>query len=136
MAAITITSVRPTASTGAPDRVIYGATLGVGVPVYKLASDGEHYAADCDASSATKSVKGITITEGVNGGYGYIVSRGTVEFPGASMTEGTTYFLGPTAGQIVEYSDLSSGDDVVRMGTAVSATEFKLSIEDTGATKP
>jgi hypothetical protein len=134
MAALTITAVRPTADTVVTNQpVLYGATLAAGVPVYRNAADSEHLAADCDATEATRDVKGITLTPGVDGGYGYLAYRGSVILVGASMTEGAKYYLGPTAGEIVPFADLGSADYVVEIGTAISATELKLGIDDTGA---
>lgn len=133
MAALSITSVRPTANTVTGRPILYGATVAAGVPVYRLAADGEHYPADCDASAATRDVKGIAITAGVDAGYGYIATGGNIILVGATMTVGAKYYLGPTAGEIVPFADLASADNVVELGTAISATELKIGIDNTGA---
>lgn len=134
MAALTITTVRPTANTEY-ELVNYGATIAAGDALYRH-TDNEHLLADADASALTKVVRGIAITEGVDGGQGLIATGGNIIFVGATMTAGVTYFLGPTAGDVVPYGDLSTGDYVVRLGTAKSATEIILSIEDTGVQVP
>lgn len=134
MAALTITAVRPTENTNF-ELVNYGATIAAGQTLYRH-TDGEHLLADADLSVAAKAVVGISITPGVDGGQGIMATSGNVIFVGATMTAGTTYFAGPTAGQIVPYADLSTGDYVVRIGTAKSATEIILSIEDTGVLVP
>lgn len=134
MAALTITAVRPTADTEF-ELVNYGATIAVGEVLYRH-TDGEHLLADADASALTKAVRGISVTPGVDGGQGIMATGGNIIFVGATMTVGVTYFLGPTAGQVVPYGDLSTGDYVVRLGTAKTATEIILSIEDTGVQVP
>lgn len=133
MAALSITSVRPTANTQSTRPVLYGATLAAGVPVYLLSSDNEHYAADCDLSADTRDVRGITITAGIDGGRGYLATGGSIILVGATMTPGAKYYLGPTAGGIVPFGDLATGDNVVELGTAINATELKVGIDNTGA---
>lgn len=134
MAALSITAVRTTPTT-VLQRVTSGATLAVGVPVYQNASTLKHLAADCNASAATRAVKGITVTPSVDTGSAEIATRGNLILVGASMTVGVKYYLGPTAGEIVPFADLGSGDNVVELGTAITTEEFKLAIDDTGAVK-
>ena len=134
MAALTITAVRPTETTTFSPIVKYGATLAVGVPVYLDPADREHKAADNNASTATRAVVGLTFSPGVDGGSGILVTRGSVVLVGATMTEGAKYYLGATAGEIVPFGDLASGQPVVEIGSAVDATTMKLGIDDIGAT--
>lgn len=134
MAALTVTAVRPTANTEI-SIVNYGETISAGEVLYRAAS-GKHLKADADASALTKAAKGLAMTPGVDNGQGVIATSGNVILVGATMSVGTTYFLGPTAGQIVPFGDLSSNDYVTRLGTAKSATELILSIEDTGVLVP
>lgn len=134
MAALTITAVRPTANSQI--RIVnYGDTISPGQPLYRQA-DGEHSRSDADASALTKAVVGIAMTPGIDGGQGVMVDEGNIILVGATMTVGVTYFAGPSLGEIVPYADLSTGDYVVRIGTAKSATEMILSIEDTGVQVP
>ncbi len=44
------------------------------------------------------------------------------------MTVGVTYYAGPTPGEIIPESDLSTGHYVSRLGTAATATQLNLSI--------
>lgn len=135
MAALTITAVRPTANTEF-ELVNYGATIAPGDALYRNSTDGEYLLADADLSAAAKAASAIAITPGIDGGQGIIATAGNLIFVGATMVVGTTYFLGPTAGDVVPYADLSIGDYVVRLGTARTATEIILSIEDTGVQVP
>lgn len=131
MAALTgITAVRPTSDT-IQERVLYGATISAGQPVYLDTTDAEHKLADCNASATTAKAAGITITPGVDAGYGYIARGGSIVLVGTTMVVGTTYYVGGTPGEIVPESDLTTGDYVTRLGTASAATVLKLSIEAT-----
>lgn len=134
MAALTITAVRPTANTDF-ELVNYGATIAAGDALYRH-TDGEHLLADADLSVAAKAMTGVAVTPGIDGGQGIMATAGNIILVGSTMTVGVTYFLGPTAGEIVPYGDLSTGDYVVRVGTAKTATEMILSIEDTGVQVP
>ena len=132
MAALSgITAVRPTSNT-TTQNVVYGATIAAGVPVYKDTADSEHKATDADSSAATATAKGITITPGIDAGYGLIAIRGSIILVGTTMAVGTTYYAGPTAGEIIPAADLGTGDYVTRLGTAASATQLDLDIEATG----
>lgn len=133
MAALTITAVRPTATSEV--RVVpYGETIVPGDVLYL--GPTKYLKADADASALTKAARSIALTPGIDDGHGAVCESGNVILVGASMTQGVTYFLGPTAGQIVPFADLGSADYVVRIGTAKSATELILSIEDTGVLTP
>lgn len=133
MAALgSITAVRPTSNTQVSS-VVYGATIAAGVPVYSDSADSDqHKATDADDSEATATAKGITITPGVDGGYGLLATRGSIILVGTTMTVGTTYYCGATAGEIVPEGDLGTGDYVTRLGTAATATQLDLDIEATG----
>jgi|GEM_PF-1708671 len=128
-----ITAVRPTTSTGAPERVQWGATVTAGQPVYR-AADSKCSPADADLSLAASEVIGMAMTGGANLDYGYILKTGNVILVGAVMTPGVAYYVGPTVGTIVPAgADLTTGCNVTRLFTSVSATEAKMSIEATGA---
>jgi hypothetical protein len=136
MAALTgITAVRPTANTNA-EKVIYGATVASGVPVYRNTADNEHSPTDANLSAAAAACVGIAITPGVDGGYGYIATSGPIILVGTTMVVGINYYCGPTAGEIIPEGDLAPGDRVTRLGTASTATQLDLSIVATGIAKP
>lgn len=133
MAALSgITAVKPTAGTLIIGPVRYGATIAAGSPVYLDESDSKYKLADANASTATAAVRGIAITSGVDGDYGYLAKGGGVVLVGTTMSVGETYYIGPTAGQITPDADLTTGDRVSQLGTAASATQLDLSIKSTG----
>jgi hypothetical protein len=133
MPAITFTAVRTTEASGIQN-IKYGGTIAAGVPLYQDPADLEYKPAAANAA-ATAGVTHISLTPGVDGGYGVGVKSGNVIFVGATMTTGLSYYLAPATGQIVPEGDVTAGSIVTRLGTAVSATELKLNIEPTGITK-
>lgn len=136
MAALaSITAVRPTSDTAHRGPIQYGATIAAGEPVYIDAANVVQKA-DSNSSGTTAAAKGIAITPGVSGGFGYIATGGSIVLVGTTMAVGETYYVGATAGTIIPDADLTTGDFVTRLGTAASATELKLSIQATGITHP
>lgn len=128
-----ITAVRPTANTTI-EVVPFGATISPGQPLYRDSADNEWKVADANASATTAQARGIAMTPGVDGGYGVVARKGDIILVGTTMAVGETYFVGPTAGEIIPDADLTTGDRVCRLGTASSTTQLKLSIEYTGIT--
>jgi hypothetical protein len=132
MAALSgITAVRPTLTTKF-ERVAYGATIAAGNPLYLDTTDGEHKLGDSNASATTAKVRAIAITPGVDGGQGLVATGGSIILVGTTMTVGTNYYAGPTAGEIIPEGDLASTEYVTRLGTASTATQLDLLIVPTG----
>jgi hypothetical protein len=135
MAALSgITAVRPMANT-IVDKVPYGATIAAGQPLYQDSADGEWKLGDADASLATAKVTALAITPGVDNGHGLIAKGGSVILVGTTMVVGRTYYLGPTAGEIVEAADVATADYVTVIGTAATATQLDLAITPSGILK-
>lgn len=133
MAALSgITAVRPTSNTTQTGPVLYGATISAGQPVYLDSSDSKYKLADNNASAATATIKGVAITPGIDAGYGYVATGGSVILVGTTMAVGETYYVGATAGEIVPDADVATGNYIARIGTAASATQLDISVKATG----
>jgi len=133
MAALSgITAVRPTSNTQVSGAVLYGATISAGQAVYLDAADSKYKLCDNNASAATATIKGVAMTPGVDGGYGYIATAGSIILVGTTMAVGETYYAGATAGEIVPDADLATGNYISRIGTGASATQLDLTIKATG----
>lgn len=124
-----ITAVRPTADTQTA-RVVYGATIPAGEPVYKDAADSEHKQADASAQ-ATAVIVGVTMTPGVDGGHGIIAISGSIILVGTTMAIGEPYVVSATAGGIAPETDLATTEFVSRIGTAATATQLDLNFRVT-----
>lgn len=133
MAALTgITAVRPTSTTKTA-LVLYGATISAGQPLYLDSSDNKYKIADANVSTAIAAVKAISITPGVDTGYGLVAVSGSIILVGATGgVVGQPYVVSATAGSITEHNDLTTGQYVSKIGTLSTSTEMVLSLEATG----
>ena len=135
MAAITLpTAIRPTANTTA-SRVLYGATIAVGNPLYLDAADSKYKLADANNTSAIATIRGIAITPGIADGYGYMATAGSIIMVGSTLAVGASYVVGQTAGSVVPESDLIAADYVAKIGTAATSTQMDLVITATNIVK-
>ena len=135
MADLTITAVRPTATTRF-ELVVYGATVAVGDVLYFDTTDLEWKLADCDDTQATSQAGCLAMTPGVDGGYGIVATGGSVVLVGASMTAGDSQVLSGTAGKIQQDADLASNDWIVQIGRAESSVQIKLAFDSLGIQVP
>ncbi|MEQ9634807.1 MAG: hypothetical protein RLW68_01850 [Devosia marina] len=111
-----------------------GATITAGQVVYKDAADGKYKLADADsATAAAKAPRGIALNGASDGQPLSIIRSGDVTI-GATVTAGTAYYLSPTPGGIAPVADVLSGDDVVLIGLAKSASVLAVDIQITGVT--
>lgn len=123
----TAANVGLTDSAGAViQKVTYGEAITQGNVVYKKTADSEYYKADADAAD-TASADGIALTAGGDSEEGVIITSGPVDV-GATLTVGTSYYLGTTAGAIGLESDLSTGDFPTYLGNAIAADTLDLQI--------
>ena len=139
MAAISgITAVRPTATTILASRapVVYGATASAGQSAYLDSTDGKYKLADSNATAATAAAVGVFVTPGVDAGYGYVATGGSIILVGTTLEVGITYCVGATAGSVVPIGDLTTGDRTTILGTAATTTQIDLAIKATGIVKP
>jgi hypothetical protein len=136
MAALaSITAVRPTANT-VSKLGVYGETIAAGQSVYLDGADSKYKLADSNATVATAAGRGIAMTPGVLNGYGYIATGGSIILVGTTMVVGTEYYVGATAGSIVPYGDLTTGDYVTHLGTGNTSTQMDMLVSASGIVKP
>lgn len=130
-----ITAVRPTSNTQI-QKVKYGATIAAGQVLYYSTTDVEYMLCDADASVTAAEAKGVAITPGVDGGYGYMATAGSIILVGTTMTVGETYLASDTAGGIRPVADKNTGDYITYVGNAATATQLDLLIKATGNQVP
>lgn len=135
MAALTITAANTTLVTTAENNIgegIAGGTITVGQPVYKDSTDSEKIKiADADASAAASTVVGISLHAALAGQPIKYLRSGRLSF-GAILTVAQPYFLGDTAGSIIPFGDLNSGDYTVLLGFAISTSVMQVQIVNSG----
>jgi len=134
MAAVTAaTDIRINSSSAVGTEIVqYGATVAFGQPLYLDTGTNTYKLADSNNTVVEAQLACIAITPGVAGGYGLIARTGLVTYTGTTFVVGRSYFVGQTAGSIIPSADLTTGDWVQRIGTAVASDTLKLSIEVVG----
>ena len=135
MADLTITAANVLAGTGAS--VFHGkagATVTAGQVVYEDDSTDRFGLADNNsATAAAKLPAGIGLN-GASNGQPLAVHRAGDITIGATLTPGTAYYLSDTPGGICPLADLASGETVVLIGIAKSATVLHVDIQVSGVT--
>jgi hypothetical protein len=113
--------------------VQYGATIAAGQTI--VPSSGKQVLADANASDALAAANGVSITPGVDNGWGLMAFGGPVILVGATLVVGMTYVVSDTAGGIMPITDLSTGERCTILGTASTTTQLDLDINATGITR-
>lgn len=121
---ITAASVIPGANA-----VVRYATMGAaglaGQVVYKSATDGKLYLADCDSATAgVRDAVGILISSAGIGSKGSYVTEDDDLTIGATVANGTVYCLSATAGGIAPLADITTGGFVTVLGVGKSSTKI------------
>lgn len=128
-----ITAVRPTANTRT-DTVVYGATISAGQLVYLDSATSKYKLADANDTSATAEVVGLTLTPGVDSGYGIIATDGDVILVGSTLSVGEQLCVSATPGGIAPDADITTGYYLSQVGVATTTTTLSLNINATGIT--
>ena len=108
-----------------------GTTITAGQVVYKDPADGLLKLSDNDNASATiRSVFGIALNGGATVS---VIKRGSLTL-NAVLTKGAVYALSGTPGGIAPIADVTTGDDLIVLGIALSTTVLDVQINPTGVT--
>lgn len=129
---ITAANVKP-GTDAVVEQVKWGATVTAGQPVYQNATDRKFYPADANGTG-TREVYGIALSGGAVDQVGVVQRSGRIAI-GATVVVGETYVLSGTAGGVAPVADITSGSNVVHLGVAATATEIKMSINNTAIVK-
>lgn len=124
---ITSTSVVPGANAVIRE-AIAGAAITAGKIVYKSATDGKLYLADCDsATHAVRDAVGLAISTGATGSRVHYVIEDDDLTIGATVSNGAVYVLSATAGGIAPLADATTGwyPTVVAVGKSSTKVAFK-----------
>jgi hypothetical protein len=140
MAALTQTPANVKLTTNVRAKPVqYGETITQGQPIYKSTTDSKYYRSDANIQAG--QADGIALTPGVLNDFGQMAVPGsspgdTLINVGATLAVGMVYCVGATAGQIVPYADLTTGDYVTILGVATTTALLDLKIINSGAQKP
>lgn len=107
-----------------------GAAVTAGEVAYRDPATGTFKLTDCDLTGAEQA-DGIITTGSASGQPAVLQKSGQITL-GSVLTKGTAYYASATAGGICTFADLVSGDAVIFLGIALSATVLDLRIVNTG----
>lgn len=111
---------------------VAGGAITAGQVVLPSPSTGKFVLADADAANL-KGAGGIALNGAADGQPLEVQYGGDITI-GATLTPGTAYYLSPTAGGIAPLADVASGDDVILLGIAKSASVLMVKIVDPDVT--
>ena len=133
MADISITAANVVKGSNARTQAgIAGATITAGQLVYKDAATGKYLLSDADsATAAARSVTGIALN-GASLNQPVDVQIGGDITIGGTLTANTVYVLSGTAGGLAPLADLSTGEYLVVIGVAKSASVLAVDIQASG----
>ena len=133
MVDITITATNVTKGTGATLNQTYyaGESITAGQCVYKKASDGKLWKAQCDGTAAEAAAIGIALHAASADQPLAIQTGGTINI-GATVVVGTIYVVSGTAGGIAPWADLATTNYVTILGYGATASTITMDINATG----
>ena len=130
MADIVITSLSQVSSTTnvSPKRLLFE-TVTEGQVAYADPTNNQYGVADCETSLVTAGAVGLYLGGGVATNYVGVLTRGLVGIGGTTLVEDEEYFLS-TAGLLMPYADLATGDWIVSIGFAKTTTQLDVWIRN------
>lgn len=114
---------------------IFGATVTAGQTCYLDSSTTTWKLAQSDGTAAEATCTSIAACGGGSGQPGKFYTAGAID-PGFTVTVGTTYVLGVTAGGIYPIADLAASDYVSIIGVGISASRLDLLFKNSGVEVP
>ena len=112
-----------------------GETVTAGMCAVRDATTKKFMKSDSNAATTLRRVDGIFLNSGSLNQPCMIQTEGQINL-GATLVVGERYFLSDTAGQIIPSADVSTGEQVVYLGTAISTSLLDLKIHNPGVAMP
>jgi hypothetical protein len=135
MADISITAANVKLISGPSQRLVAGAALAAGQVAYKEASSSKAKLADNDnATAEVRAIFGLALHAAATDQPVIVAQNTAIIDVGAVLTAGTDYFLSGTPGGICPRADVTTGDDPVRVGIALTTSRLQLDFADPGVT--
>jgi len=142
MADITVTAANVAQGTGAAvdHQFLAGETITAGQSVYRKASDGRWWKAQCDSAAeevgnGTASVPRFGVSlHGALAGQPLSVQTSGPYTAGGTVVAGTPYVVSATAGGICPHADLVATNKVTFIGYGISTTQIQIAPIITGLT--
>jgi hypothetical protein len=117
--------------------VISGEAISDGMPVFRKTSDNKWY--QSDANVTDRKYDEAICVKGTGAADGTIVIvdlNGSLVNLGATLVVGTVYVVSATQGAICPLADISSGEAILMLGIATTASLLETIFRKTAITKP
>lgn len=98
-----------------------------GKAVYLDTTVNKYKLADANLSAAAAQAVGIAVSYADNTEYFHVLTRGVFNI-GATLSAGTAYIVGDTAGSIHPIADAASGWSITVLGVATTASLINLQV--------
>lgn len=135
MADISISAASVKLVSGNAQPLIAGAAITAGQIVFKEDASKKAKLSDNDsATGEVRSALGLALNGAAVDQPVSVAQNGAVVDLGEVLTAGTDYFLSGTPGAICPRADVTTGDDPVRIGMALTTSRLQLDINDPGVT--
>jgi hypothetical protein len=135
MTDISITAGNVKLVSGPTEPLRLGASFTAGQVGYKEAATGLAKLADNDSATAeVRAVFGLALAGGAADQPVTFAKNGAIVDFGAVFTAGVDYYLSGTPGGICPRADVTTGDDPVRIGMALTTARLQLDFADPNVT--
>lgn len=135
MADITITAANVKLVSGSTKQLLAAATITAGQIAYKAAATKKAGLSDNDSATAeVRGVEGMALHAALADQPLTLAGNGAVVDLGAVLAAGTDYYLSGTPGGICPRADVTTGDDPIRVGMALTTSRLQLDFNDPGVT--
>lgn len=135
MADISITAANVKLVSGPTEQLPAGATIAAGQIAYREAGTSKAKLADNDnATAEVRAARGMALNGGAADQPITLAKNGAIVDVGAVLTAGTDYYLSGTPGGICPRADVTTGDDPVRIGIALTTARLQIDLADPDVT--
>lgn len=135
MADLSITAANVKLISGPTEDIVAGATVTAAQAVYSEAATSKAKLSDNDSATAeVRAVRGLSLHAALADQPLKIARNTAIVDLGAILTAGTDYYLSGTPGGICPRADVTTGDDPIRIGIALTTSRLQLDFADPDVT--
>ena len=135
MADISITAANVKLVSGPTEDIVAGAAVTAFQAVYKEAATSKAKLSDNDSATAeVRALRGMALHAALADQPLKVARNGAIVDVGAVLTAGVEYYVSGTPGAICPRADVTTGDDPIRVGMALTTSRIELDFNDPNVT--
>jgi hypothetical protein len=135
MTDISVTAANVKLVSGSIEHLPAGASITAGQVVYREAATGKAKLSDNDhATAEVRAIYGLALHAASTDQPLMVAKNGAVVDFGAVLTAGVEYYVSGTAGGFCPRADVTTGDDPIRVGMALTTSLLQLDFADPNVT--